>query len=325
MKKSFTMLLVVSMLVLLVSVGVSAKNSSPQGQITIAGSNVETLNPLLSESTYETNVLNCMFASLIRLTDTADYVPELAIEVPTLKNGGISEDGMIFTFHLRKDAKWHDGEPVTAKDVLFTWETIMNDEVTVPSRTGFDEIERIEIPDDYTVIMYKKEATANWLNNWAGQGIVPYHLWKDVEPINFSKAHELSRNPIGAGPFKFVEWVPGSYIIMEANKDYFGDGPYLEKIIYKEVESNLTQLTMLKTGEADISMNLEGGQLDQVKAIDRLKVSLDPASIYVHMTFNLDNPIFQDKRTRQALSYALPRRLIVEKVLNGVEIGRAHV
>ncbi len=318
-------LLMVSLVIFLVAFGVTAKNLNPEGQIVIVGSNVETLNPLLSESTYETTVLNGVFSQLVRLTDTAALVPDLAVEVPTVENGGISEDGMVFTFHLRKDAKFHDGHPVTAEDVLFTWKTIMNDDVAVVSRDGFDKIERIEIPDPYTVIMYKTEPTANWLLTWAGTGgaIVPQHLWKDVEPADFSKAHKLSRNPIGSGPFKFSEWVPGSYIILEANKDYFGEGPYLEKIIYKEIESNLTQLTMLKTGEADISMNLEGSQLNQVKAIERLKTTLDPASIYVHMTFNLENPIFQNKLTRQALSYALPREVIVENVLNGVGIPAA--
>ncbi len=324
MKKGFC-LLMVSLMVLIVGFGVTAKNLNPEGQITIVGSNVETLNPLLSESSYETTVLNGVFSQLIRLTDSADLIPDLAVEVPTVENGGISEDGMVFTFHLRKDVKWHDGTPLTAEDVLFTWDIIMNDDVAVVSRDGFDQIERIEIPDPYTVIMYKTEPTANWLLTWAGTGgaIVPKHLWENAAPSEFSKAHELSRQPIGSGPFKFAEWVPGSYIILEANKDYYGDGPYLAKIIYKEVESNLTQITMLKTGEADISMNLEGSQLEQVKAIDRLKTTLDPASIYVHMTFNLENPIFQDKLTRQALSYALPRELIVEKILKGVGIPAA--
>ena len=325
MKKGFYVVLLLSLVVMLGTMGAAAKNASPSGQITIAGANVETLNPLLSESNYETTVLNCIFSQLIRLTDTGQLIPDLATAVPTVKNGGISKDGKVVTFHLRKDAKWHDGQPVTADDVVFTWKTIMNPDVAVVTRDGFDNITKMETPDKYTIVMYRSVVKANWMTNWAqtSGSIIPKHIWEKVKPAEFAKSHEYSRKPIGSGPFKFKEWVPGSYVMMEANKDYFGNGPFLAKVIYKEVESNITQLTMLQTGEADIALNLEGTQLEQAKAISRLKVSLNPSSTYVHMTFNLDNPVFKDKRTRQALSYALPRDLIVKNVLNGVGIPAA--
>lgn len=325
MKKGFYVLLLLSLVVALGTMGVSAKNANPAGQVTIVGANVETLNPLLSESTYETTVLNCIFSQLIRLTETGQLIPDLATVVPSIQNGGISKDGKIVTFKLRKDAKWQDGQPVTADDVVFTWKTIMNNDVAVVSRDGFDDITKMETPDKYTVKMYRSKVEANWLLNWAqtGGSIIPKHLWDKVKPSEFTKAHQLSRKPVGSGPFKLKEWVPGAYLILEANKDYFGKGPFLSKIIYKEVENNLTQLTMLQTGEADIALNLQGTQLDQVKAISRLKVTLNPSSTYVHMTFNLDNPVFKDKRTRQALSYALPRDLIVKNILNNVGIPAA--
>ncbi len=323
--KQMSKVLLVCLVFLLSSVAALAANQNPEGTVTIVGSNIETLNPILSESSYETTVLNGIFSQLVRLTDQGALIPDLATEVPSLANGGISADGLVYTFHLNPAAKWHDGQPVTAEDVKFTWEMIMNENTAVPSRNGYDEIDRIETPDRHTVVMYKTKATADWLLNWAQTSgcIIPKHLWKDVDPVEFTKGHPLSRQPIGSGPFKLAEWQPASYLILEANQEYFGDGPYLEKVIYKEVENNLTQLTMLKTGEADIALNMEGQQLEQVKAIDRLDVALNPASIYVHMTFNLDNPIFQDKRTRQALSYALPREQIVDKILNGVGLPAA--
>lgn len=325
MKKGFYVLLLLSLVVALGTMGVAAKNASPSGQVTIVGANVETLNPLLSESTYETTVLNCIFSQLIRLTETGQLIPDLATAVPSVENGGMSKDGKTVTFKLRKDAKWQDGQPVTADDVVFTWKTIMNNDVAVVSRDGFDDIAKMEAPDKYTVVMYRSKVEANWMLNWAqtGGSIIPKHLWDKVKPSEFTKAHELSRKPVGSGPFKLKEWVPGSYLILEANKDYYGTGPFLSRIIYKEVENNLTQLTMLQTGEADMALNLQGNQLDQAKAISRLKVTLDPAATYLHMTFNLDNPVFKDKRTRQALSYALPRDLIVKNILNNVGIPAA--
>ncbi|NMB45697.1 MAG: hypothetical protein GX998_04720 [Firmicutes bacterium] len=298
---------------------VSAANAHPEGQIVLVGTDIETLNPMLSESIYESVVLNGIFSQLIRMDEKGNLIPDLAVEVPTVDNGGISPDGKVFTFHLRKDAKWHDGKPVTAKDVVFTWEMIMHAPQVV-SQDGFSDIERMETPNDYTVVMHLKEQRAAWLLNWAAisGAIIPAHAWKGVDPTEFTKAHLLSRQPIGSGPFRLVEWKPGSHVILEANKEYYGEGPYLAKFIYRAVSDSNTQLTMLKTGEADIAMNLVGDQYPQVQAIKRLQVSLDPGSAYTHMTFNLDKPLFKDKRVRQALNYALPRQLIVEKVLKGV-------
>lgn len=318
--KRYAVLVTALALVMSLSLSGLAANPNPKGQITIAQSDVETLNPLLSESSYETLVLNAIFSQLVRIDETGNLVPDLAVEVPTVDNGGISPDGRVYTFKLRKDAKFHDGHPVTAEDVVFTWETIMSDEVQVVSRDGFDMVEKVETPDKYTVVFTLKEPVAAWVLNWAqtSGSIIPKHIWKDVPRAQFSKAHEYSRKPIGSGPFKFVEWVNGSHVIVEANKDYYGEGPYLERIIYKIVPDTNTQLTMLKTGEADIAVGMQGDQVAELQRIKRLKVTLDPAAIYSHMTFNLSNPIFQDVRVRQALSHAIPRDLIVKNVLRGV-------
>jgi peptide/nickel transport system substrate-binding protein len=183
-------------LILLVVIGtnlVSAANANPEGQIVIVGTDVETLNPMLSESTYESVVLNGIFSQLVRMDEAGNLLPDLAVEVPTVDNGGISADGKVFTFHLRKDAKWHDGKPVTAKDVVFTWEMIMKAPQVV-SRDGFSDIERMETPDDYTVVMYLKEQRAAWLLNWAAVSgaIIPAHVWKDVAPTEFTKDHNES-------------------------------------------------------------------------------------------------------------------------------------
>ncbi len=319
MRKLSVIAAVLALTMALSAIGFAA-NPNPKGQIVMVGQDVETLNPLLSESTYETSVLNGIFSQLVRIDETGTLLPDLAEEVPTVENGGISEDGLVYTFKLRKNAKWHDGEPVTAHDVAFTWNLIMSDDVQVVSRDGFDKVEKVEVVDDYTVSFYLKEALAAWMLNWAQTRgtIVPEHILGDVPAAEFTKAHPYSRAPIGSGPFKFVEWVTGSHVILEANKDYHREGPYLQRFIYRAVNDTNTQLTMLKTGEADIAHNLTGDQLAELQSIDRLNVTLDPASVYMHMTFNLDNPRFQDKRVRQALSYALPREAIVSKVLRGV-------
>ena len=124
-----------------------ARSSSALSQETV------NFNPLLYTNTGPDTLPDVlMFDSLMKVTPKARS-SNLAAEVPTAENGGISEDGLTWTFTLRDDAKWHDGEPFTSRDVQFTWETIMNPDVAVRSRTGHDKVESVETPDEYTVVM----------------------------------------------------------------------------------------------------------------------------------------------------------------------------
>lgn len=324
MRKSIALLACLVLLLSLSGLALSA-NPNPKGQVIIGaiGDN-ETLNPLLSEANSETQLLNGVFSQLIRLNDKGDFIPDLAKEVPTLENGGISSDGLTFTFHLRDDVKFHDGHPLTAEDVKFTWETIMNPDVQVVSRDGFDKISSLETPDAYTVIMHLDKFEANFLFTWAqtAGSIVPKHILGNVAPSEINKAQDYSRNPIGSGPFKFAEWKDGQYTMLVANKEYFGEGPYLDRVIQKVVPDSNTLLTQIRTGEVDIAQ-LQPGQYELAKAIPHIRVDLNPAATYQQITLNLDRPWFKDKKVRQALSYATPRDLIKNAVLKGVGVPAA--
>lgn len=321
MKRSLSLTVVLALVLVLAVSGLAlAANKSPKGQITVGQlGDVETLNPLLSEENAGTMILNGLFSQLIRVDEKGNFVPDLATQVPTVQNGGISKDGLVYTFHLRKGVKFHDGQPLTAEDVKFTWETLMNDKVQVVSRDGFDKITKFEVLDPYTVRMTLSEPYAPFLSTWAQTSgdIVPKHILGKLKPEEITKGGDFSRHPIGSGPFKLKEWKEATYIVIEANKDYFGKGPYLEKVIFKVVPDTNTMLTQVKTGEVDVTQ-LQPKQYVQIKGDPRVDVRLDPAGTYLHMTFNLKNPIFQDKRVRQALSYALPRDLIVKSILNGI-------
>ncbi|MCL4517323.1 MAG: peptide-binding protein [Firmicutes bacterium] len=322
MKRALSLTVVLALVLVLAVSGLAlAANKSPKGQITVGQlGDVETLNPLLSEENAGTMILNGLFSQLIRVDEKGNFVPDLATQVPTVQNGGISKDGLVYTFHLRKGVKFHDGQPLTAEDVKFTWETLMNDKVQVVSRDGFDKIKKFEVVNPYTVRMTLDQPYAPFLVTWAQTAgdIVPKHILGKLKPEEITKGGDFSRHPIGSGPFKFKEWKEATYIIIEANKNYFGKGPYLEKVIFKVVPDTNTLLTQVKTGEVDVVNNIQPKQYVQIKDDPRLNVQLNPASIYLHITFNLKNPIFQDKRVRQALSYALPRDLIVKSILNGI-------
>ncbi|MGE5508238.1 MAG: peptide-binding protein [Chitinophagales bacterium] len=317
-KKWFVALLCVALVLGLTTVGLAA-NKNPKGQITVGLLNdIEHFNPILSEEMNATYVLNGVFSQLVRIDDAGNLVPDLA-DVPTVQNGGISKDGLVYTFKLNKKAKWHDGQPVTSEDVKFTWELIMNPKIEVVSRDGFDKITKIETPDPYTVKMYLKERVADWLLNWAQtQGsIVPKHILGKFKPEEITKGMDFARAPIGSGPFKFVEYKQGSYVVLEANKDYFGKGPFVQKVIYRLGFNSNTLLVALKTGEVDVAQ-VQPAQAEEAGKIARLALRKDPASTYAHITPDMRKPIFQDKRVRQALNYAIPRQLIVDKILRGI-------
>ncbi|MBI3968138.1 MAG: hypothetical protein HY329_21080 [Chloroflexi bacterium] len=114
-----------------------------------------------------------MFSNLLKIKPTLEYVPDLAKEVPTQANGGISADGLTYTFKLREGVKWHDGKPFTSADVKFTWERIMDPKVNVPTRQGFDQIQSIETPDASTVVMKLKNVYAPFLSPKETRAIEP--------------------------------------------------------------------------------------------------------------------------------------------------------
>src|SRR3989475_504217 len=170
-------------------------------------------------------------------TDTdGNYLPVLAKQIPTTANGGVklTSDGKIdVTWELVPGLKWSDGDPVTSADIKFTWQVWMKDPNTV-SRTGFDQIESIDTPNDTTAVIHYKTTYAAYQNNFT-DGLIPKHLLENVPDIS---KHDYNRRPIGTGPFKVTEFVAGDHITTERNPLYRLAGkPYLDTLIFKTVPS----------------------------------------------------------------------------------------
>lgn len=269
-----------------------------------------TLNPLLSDVLAVSEVGTLIFSGLTIMDDKGEWIPDLAVEVPTIQNGGVSKDGRVITYKLRQGVSWHDGVPFTSEDVKFTWQMIMNRKVNVIQRDGYDKIMDIEIPDKYTVVVKFKEYYAPYLTLF--NVIMPKHILAGVEDINKAA---FNRAPIGTGPFKYKEWRLADAIVLEANPSYFRGKPKLDGIIYKIVPEQNILLSQLKAGELDIVSNVSFNQLDQIKAIDIMNVVSTPGMIWEHLDMNLDNPLFQDVRVRQAILYSIDRQNIVNTVL----------
>lgn len=269
-----------------------------------------TLNPLLSDLLVTAEVSSLIFSGLVKTTDKGEWIPELAAEVPTLQNGGVSRDGLTVVYKLRQGISWHDGVQCTSDDVKFTWQLIMNRKVNIVNREGYDKIASIDTPDPYTVIVHFREYYAPYLSLFSA--IMPKHLLATGEDIN---KLAFNRAPVGTGPFKFKEWRVAEAILLEANPAYFRGKPRLDGIIFKVVPDQNILLTQLRAGELSIVTNINFAQLDQAKSIGNVNIITSPSMVWEHLDFNLDNPLFQDVRVRQAIVLALDRQAIVAATL----------
>jgi len=275
-------------------------------------------NPLLYVNTgVETSVEFIVFDSLWRLDPKGNFVPNLAEEIPTRENGGISEDGLTWTIKLRKDVKWHDGTPLTAADVIFTLDTLMNDKVTVRSRNGHDRAEKYEAVDDHTIRAKLKEPFAPYMVSWQKTSIIPKHILSAAADINTAP---FNTAPVGTGPFKFKNRVAGSQIEFEANADYHGGKPKLNTLIQKFVPDQQSLFAQFQTGEVDI-YDLQGIPPQLMAAAKKLpatKVLPTPIPYVEFIYFNCGKPQFQDKRVRKAIYMAVDRKGWLDAIYYGV-------
>jgi peptide/nickel transport system substrate-binding protein len=307
-----------------VGLGTTGRASAQEGGgELIVGVSQETVifNPLLYANTGPDTLPEVlMFDSLMKLTPEGEYVPNLATEVPTRENGGVSEDGLTWTFNLRDDVTWHDGAPFTARDVQFTWETIMNPDVAVRSRTGHDKVSAVETPDEYTVVMTLTEPFAPFQALWTSgvTSVIPAHILEgeDVNTHPFN-----TQSPIGTGPFRFVEHVGGDHLTVERNPDYHGGPALLDRIFVKLVPEVPVLFTQFRTGEVDV-VDYQGLQPDRVEEAKTLedRVVVSKGSNFVEFIyFNNTLPQFQDKRVKQAIYHATDRQTIVDTIYYGLQ------
>ncbi len=224
----------------------------------------------------------------------------------------------MYTYHLRPDARWHDGLPVTSKDVRFTFEIIMDPKVNVESREGWDVVDSLATPDAHTVVFHLKHPYPDFVSEtFYDESILPEHLLNSYRGERFQSA-PFHHAPVGSGPFKFESWTPGSHLVLVANHDYYGDGPYLDSIIFKFVPNENALLVQLKSGEVDMFDNANISYIGQLEAIPGIHVFRTPMLMYEHLDLNTENEILRDRRVRRALSYATNKTEIAERIYNGL-------
>lgn len=267
------------------------------------------LIPLLSSDGASHEVSGYVFNGLVKYDKNLKVVGDLA------ESWDISPDKLSITFHLRKNVRWHDGQPCTAQDVLYTYKVTIDPKTPTAYAGDFQQVKRAEVIDDYTFKVTYDKPFAPALTSWAAS-VLPRHLLegKDIT------TSPLARHPIGTGPYKFKEWIAGDRIVLVANDDYFEGRPYVSRRVFRVITDSATMFLELKNQGIDMAGLTP---LQYVKQTDYPKFNQEfnkykylPFA-YVYLGYNLRHPFFKDKRVRQAMSYAVNKQEIIEGILLG--------
>jgi peptide/nickel transport system substrate-binding protein len=282
---------------------------------------VKSLNPLLNSNTTDGFMAYLMFEPLLSADDKGDPVPILATEVPTAENHGVSTDGLTITYHLRKDVKWTDGVAVTAKDVKWSWQAIMNPNNNIVSRHGYDYVARIDTPDPYTVTVHLKRPFSPFVNTFFAMSdqpfpVAPEHIlskYANMNQIPFDSAPTVSD-----GPFKFVQWLHGDRIELARNDSFFLGRPKLDKIDIRVVPDENTSVNLLRTHSIDYMFQASPNTYPALQTLSDVKLDFVNINGYESIQLNVASPQLKDARVREAIANSLDKPQLTSTLTHGI-------
>jgi peptide/nickel transport system substrate-binding protein len=285
-------------------------------------SDVNTLNPHLGQVADIGYLSSMTMAWLIKWDEQNRPYPELATEVPTQANGGVSKDGLTITYHIRKGVRWSDGAPFNADDVVFSTRVVLNPNNNEVGRLGWDKITKIAEPDKFTVVYQLKQPYSPFIETFfssagANPCILPKHLLAQYPNINHVAYNSL---PVGIGPFKYLRWDRAQDIVLVPNPLYWRGQPKLQKVVYKIIPDRNTTLAQLEAKEIDMWNLVPGSYLARAQAIPGMTIRRLPSYLFNHLDFNVQRPVVADRAVREALKLALDRQTIIDKIGHGVGI-----
>jgi ABC-type transport system substrate-binding protein len=270
--------------------------------VMIIESSPANLDPRVGTDGQSERIYQLLFDALLTRDEHLNVQPGLAErwEIP---------NPLTYVFHLHPGVKFHDGRPLTARDVKWTFESLLSAKIRSPKASTYRFVDHVEAPDDTTAVFHLKEPFAALLWNLSAGaiGIVPY-----------GSGDEISGKPIGSGPFRFVSAEPDKEVIVERNPDYWGAKARIEHVRFNVVPDPTTRALELRKGSADVAVNAMTP--DVVLTLEhetKLGVLRAPGTVLQYMGFNLRDPILKDVRVRQALAYAMDRRPILEYLWRG--------
>jgi len=289
-------------------------------------SDIKTVNAILADDSPTLDIIGMMFDSLV------GNDPNTGLPVPSglADSWELDADGLTYTFYLNKNAKWHDGTPLTADDVAFSFQVEM-DPNSGSSYTGTftNAVDSWKVIDPNTFQVVSKGINADFLLDTCVYGIMPKHIWENV-PLDQWKTSggSTGQDPamvVGSGPFKFKEWVQGDHVTLESNTDYYQPSavPQYDQFIYQVFPDQSSATIALKNGDVDLLDRVQAPDVEDVQNTEGTDVLIYPSFSFNFYAYNLDTAktdLFQDVEVRQALMYAQDRESMAKDIYLGYNV-----
>ncbi|HTC49610.1 MAG TPA: ABC transporter substrate-binding protein [Candidatus Aquilonibacter sp.] len=279
-----------------------SRKADPNTLVMLIESSPTNLDPRIGVDAQSERIDSLIFDDLLSRGDHLDVAPGLAErwEIP---------DPLTYVFHLHSGVRFHDGRALTARDVKWTFDSLLAGKIRSPKAATYRFVDRIDAPDDFTVIFHMKEPDAALLWNVSDGaiGIVPY-----------GSGNEMAGHPIGSGPFKFVSAETDKEVVVERNDSYWGEKAKLAGVRFAVVPDATTRALELRKGGADAAINsLTPDTVLTLQREPKLAVETAPGTVLAYFGFNLRDPILKDARVRQAIAYAFDRKPMIEYLWRG--------
>jgi peptide/nickel transport system substrate-binding protein len=286
-----------------------AAKSDPNTLVMVIESSPTNLDPRVGIDDKSERIDSLIFDDLLSRGNDLNVAPGLAEswQIP---------DPLTYIFHLHRGVKFHDGRALTARDVKWTFDSLLQGKIRSTKAAVYKFVDHIDAPDDATVVFHMKEldATLLWNMSDGAIGIVPY-----------GTGDEVSQHPIGSGPFKFVSAETDREVVLERNEEYWGEKAKLVRVRFAVVPDETTEALELRKGSGDVAINsLTPDTVLTLSHEANVGVKRSLGTRYAYLGFNLRDPILKDVRVRQAIAYALDRRPMIEYLWQGqAELARS--
>jgi peptide/nickel transport system substrate-binding protein len=267
----------------------------------IFGEEADTLDPHMTTLIVPETIQENIFDRLVRISSTGKVVPHVATSWEWVEPTRLR-------LKLREDVYFHDGSQLTAEDVAYNFERVGDPKVMSPIASRVPQVSEVVVIDPFTVDLVLPETNAEALTALARLMIVPQHVVEEVG------AEAFAQNPVGSGPFRFVEWRRGVHILLEASEDYWGGRPEIDRAFFKNVPEAATRVAELRTGRADIVANIPAESATDGPGYT---IETAPSTRRLFMTMDTSHAPFDDVRVRQALNHAIDKDSIVKFILGG--------
>jgi peptide/nickel transport system substrate-binding protein len=267
----------------------------------------DSLNKLFANSDASDQVANLISAPIFRYDDKGDYVPEMALTVPTLQNGGISRDGKTIVLHLRRGMQWADGAALDARDLRFTWQAVMNPRNNTRLRAGWDDIVSMSLPNNDTAVVHLREPYAAILGIFAlggaGYPPLPAHLLAQLPDLNHAP---FNAAPLSSGPYVLKRWNHGTSLEFDANPRYWRGKPAIAHLTYTIIPNADTLFNALQTHDIDVDVDsITETQIGRLGVLTGYATQKRLVANYRHITFNTKKVTLSDVRVRRAIAEAV--------------------